>query len=666
MLDFAPYPIAKTYAPATAEEAAAFSSLGEQLAARCRKAHPYLHADEGIFSILRAAYTGAQHPLHATVRAYVERVTPILQRPAYALNDAADGLQVPLTNPHPDGFDAGGRLGVNDHTEHMLHLALAYRLTEDARYARLCYFIGRDMVRWEHWCEGHFLNCADGAYPVAVSYDWLCDAWQCMGLDPTVIAVGLYDRAITPGYDSVMYDTCAHPSRRQMGGWRFKCKPDNWNAVCNGGLIACCLSLLCDRAILGEERYAHVITLLGGCVTSLSQPALVLHQYVPDGSYVESNSYWAYGTGRLFTALGALYTALGTDLGLHRSEGLDKTCYYALNTESAEYVGWNYHDGGLAPQTTSIFPVYATVSGDHRLFSIRSEQLARGKELTPYDLLYHPAVRGITPPPMEHMPLDHHMAGIDGFTVRNGWKRGSLFTAILGGENPVGSSHSQLDCGTFVYHNGTHMWLCDLGVDNYNLKEGYFNNYALYRRNAEGNNTLCLSSLPFGQAFGATGRIVRHTENTESPFAVIDTTEAYAPYAVYARRGLRVQDGRRTTILRDEVCFTEAQDAFWTANVDTTDIQVRIEEGGRRCTLTHTDGTQLLLRLYTDIDAHFELTDTYTPLLSGTKSFEGEKDRSTIARLVIRLQGVREASLSVVMTLAADEQPYTPQPMAMW
>ena len=49
----------------------------------------------------------------------------------------------------------------------------------------------------------------------------------------------------------------------------------------------------------------------------------------------------------LFRGIGAIHSALGTDLGISHATGLDKTCYYAINSESAAFVGWNYHDGSL-------------------------------------------------------------------------------------------------------------------------------------------------------------------------------------------------------------------------------------------------------------------------------------------------------------------------------
>ncbi|MBQ7315249.1 MAG: heparinase II/III family protein [Clostridia bacterium] len=665
MFDFTPIHLSTTYAPATAEEIAAFSALGQDLAARCATAHPYLHASEDIFARLSAAYRDESAPLHESVASYIDRAQAITAKEAYALNDTGDALRTPIVNPYEDGFDVGGRLGVATHTGQMLPLAFAYRVTGDEAYARLAYLIGRDMIAWEHWCEGHFLNCADGAYPFAVAYDWLCGPWRTIGLDPTPLCIGLFERAIVPGYDSVIFDTCAHPSPRQGTGWRFKCKPDNWNAVCNGGLITACLSLLNDRAPLGEERYERLVTLLGGCMTSLSQEHLVLHQYVPDGSYVESNSYWAYGTNTLFRTLGALNSALGSDLGLHCAKGLDKTCYYAINTESAEYVGWNYHDGSLSAQDTSLFNVFATVSGDHALYALRAEHLARGKELTVYDLLYHPTVLGLSVPPLDAIPLDHYMEGIDGFTARSGFARGSLYTAILGGYNPEGGSHNQLDSGTFVYHNGGHMWLCDMGSDYYNTKH-YFANYALYRRNAEGNNTLSIASLPFGQAFDATGHVERVSVNTDTPFVIIDNREVYAPYAETARRGMRVQDGRRVTVLRDELLFTEPQDAFWVAHFDNRHITAALDEDGRRCILTYDDGCQLSVRLFTSCDARIEVMDCYTFLLTGTERVENEYSRDDYSRLVIRLRGVKEAALSVVISLLQDETAYEELPTDRW
>ena len=206
MFDFTPIHLSTTYAPATAEEIAAFSALGQDLAARCATAHPYLHASEDIFARLSAAYRDESAPLHESVASYIDRAQAITAKEAYALNDTGDALRTPIVNPYEDGFDVGGRLGVATHTGQMLPLAFAYRVTGDEAYARLAYLIGRDMIAWEHWCEGHFLNCADGASPFAVAYDWLCGPWRTIGLDPTPLCIGLFERAIVPGYDSVIFE----------------------------------------------------------------------------------------------------------------------------------------------------------------------------------------------------------------------------------------------------------------------------------------------------------------------------------------------------------------------------------------------------------------------------------------------------------------------------
>ena len=129
---------------------------------------------------------------------------------------------------------------------------------------------------------------------------------------------------------------------------------------------------------------------------------------------------------------------------------------------------------------------------------------------------------------------------------------------------------------------------------------------------------------------------------------------------------MRVQDGRRVTVLRDELLFTEPQDAFWVAHFDNRHITAALDEDGRRCILTYDDGCQLSVRLFTSCDARIEVMDCYTFLLTGTERVENEYSRDDYSRLVIRLRGVKEAALSVVISLLQDETAYEELPTDRW
>lgn len=654
------------YAPATEEQTHAFRTLGLSEAKKCEgKKHPYIYANDEIFAKIRALY-GRDAELTKCADAIIRRADGIIANEKYAMTEDGLGLVRPIVNENPnEGYDVGGRLSPESILSCALTLALAYQITERSVYARLAYLISSDMVKWQHWGPGHFLNCAQASYNISVAYDWLYNAWRDMGFNVGEIRKGIYRKGIVQGYNSIIFDTCDHPSPKQGTGWRFKLKPDNWNAVCNGGMIISALALFPDKSVTDEEQFDKTATVFGGALTSLMQKELVLKQYVPDGSYVESNSYWSYGTNVLFNALGALYTCIGTDYGIHESQGLDKTCYYAINTESADYVGWNYHDGSLAAQDTTSFNLFATISGDALLYAIRREHIKRGKHTGIYDVLFNPSVLGVEVPVLEGLPLDYHMVGIDGFTVRSGWEIGSLFAAIHGGYNPTGSSHNQLDSGAFVYHNGGKMWFTDLGSDYYNVKN-YFSNYALYRRNAEGNNTLAITSLPYGQMLDASGCITKLRANSDDcSYAVIDNSRIYGESVSSAYRGMLLTNERRTTVIQDEVDFTTPTTAYWIAHFESDKIKTRICCEGKRCVMTHEDGTELTVTLLGD--GCFEVLDCYGFLLEGSADFEGEYSRDSYSRLTVRFEAATTIRCAVVMELSGDVGGYTQLiPISEW
>lgn len=659
------------YAPATDEERAGFKRVGADILARVRATgakHPYIHTDAQKLARLRAIYEGEDCLLKEYIGKIVAHAEKLLEDDNCKLNDAGDGLVSPPVNtfPYDDGYDVGGRQGASEsHLSRTLPLALAYHITGKQEFAKSAYYICVAVGNWEHWGPGHFLNCAGASGNMAVAYDWLYNAWRELKLDTGVVKRAIFKNGIYEGWRSVIEDNCTYPSKKQGTGWRFKNKTDNWNSVNNASLLISNLALLSEDADedISEDDFAKIIELAGANVSSMFQDGLMLKQYAPDGSYVESNSYWSYGTSRLFQAMGAMKTAMGTDLGFHHAAGMDRTCYYAINTESAEYVGWNYHDGALHGQDTTCFNMFAYVSGDYNLFAIRRNQLERGKSVSMFDLLYNPELLGITPPALDALPLDYYMEGIDAMTVRNGWTTGSIFAGMIGGENPSGGSHNQIDSGAFVYHNKGVNWFCDLGSDYYNITGGYFGNPHLYRRNAEGNNCLAVKAFPYGQRTGGVGRVIEETAGAENPYLIIDNAEVYEGVVKSAYRGMLMTADRKTVVFQDEVEFNSPSTAWWTGHFKSSEITATVSEDGKCVTLTHKDGASVNVKLIGG--ERFEITSCYDFLLDGTATFEGEYDRKELSRLVVAFKDVTSIKCAIVIEDNTDS--YTAiTPMAEW
>ena len=267
-------------------------------------------------------------------------------------------------------------------------------------------------------------------------------------------------------------------------------------------------------------------------------------------------------------------------------------------------------------------------------------------------MLYYPTVRGGEVPELAGLSLDYAMEGIDAFTVRDGWNKGSLFAGMMGGENPDGGSHNQLDSGAFVYHNFGKMWFTDLGSDQYNSRgiangEGYFSNYALYRRNAEGNNCLALCSLPFGQLLGGRGEMTEYKSSDTASYCVFDNVSVYGEDKVKsAKRGMLLTNGRKTLVIKDEVEFTDADSAFTTAHFENKKITAEVLDGGKRCVLTHESGDKIYVTVLGD--GTLELMDCQG-LLSGTGPATGEYSRDDFSRLVIRHSNVKKINTAFVI-----------------
>ena len=647
---------AGVYRPATDGERAAYKRIGKDIYERLREGapkRPYILTSPKVIANLRAIRCGEDSTAKKMIDAVLEDIRKVADREEFKLNDEGTALVTKpwLKRETEDGYDPGGRhSSAENYAGEAMKFAFLYLMTGEEGYARVAYHILIGISEFEHWGPGHFLNCAQAACFSAITYDWLKDVWCELKLDTGAVKRSIFKHGIYQGYLSAIEDRSDFPSARQGTGWRFKAKPDNWNAVCNGGLITAILSLLGDGVdgVFTERELDLSLELLGCSLATMSHGELVLMQYAPDGSYVESNSYWSYGTESLIRAIGALYDALGTDLGLTLAGGLDKTCYYALNSESPDFVGWNYHDGSLGRQNTALFNVFATVTGDDTLYAIRRSQVEGGKPASLIELLYLPEARERAIPSLSALPLDSYMEGIDAFVVHGGWEKDSLYAGVMGGYNPKGGSHNQLDSGSFIYHRHGVRWITDMGPDNYNTKGGYFGNYQLYRRNAEGANVVCLPSITYGQGMDCSGAIIRH-HSGKGALAVIDNSAVYEGKTSSALRGMLLTPDRETLVIQDEIDFTEPTDAFILAHVKTAEIEIALAEDGKSAILTHRDGAKVKISLRAEDGVRLTVRGCYDFILPTTANFEGEYDRSEYSRLVVEYKGAASIRCATVI-----------------
>lgn len=119
----------------------------------------------------------------------------------------------------------------------------------------------------------------------------------------------------------------------------------NYNLWVNGGLVLAALAY-------AEEAPELSYDLLEKSIRSIE---FSLYGFAPDGQWPEGNQYWDVCASNLAKAVGSLSTAAGTDYGLMKYQGLDKTGYFAA--------GWTSPLGSIANGDTimdeGIFSYYS-------------------------------------------------------------------------------------------------------------------------------------------------------------------------------------------------------------------------------------------------------------------------------------------------------------------
>jgi len=208
--------------------------------------------------------------------------------------------------------------------DRMYTLGLAWRLTGDERYARAMRDNLLTVCAFNDWNPPHFLDTAEMTHGVAIGYDWLYN-W----LDDDTkkkIRKSMIKNGIEPGI-----------IRYNANGKIWTVSPYNWNLVCNGGLVIGALALADSEAV---DKALFILE-----HARKSMP-LAISTYEPDGAWPEGIGYWGYATEYYVYAMDALGTALGTDFGLSKNEGVARASDFPLIAAGPTGLTFNYADAG--------------------------------------------------------------------------------------------------------------------------------------------------------------------------------------------------------------------------------------------------------------------------------------------------------------------------------
>ena len=602
-----------------------------------------------------------------------------------------------------DGYDYGGRSSVDTYTTMLKNLAILWQVYGEQKYADAFYLLALELGKWEHWGEGHFLDCADGAVEFALGLDWIYHAFDEEPEKRDEMAAILYEKGMMKGYYAIVCDSYykkgtaasfdlssnyqygTHTSlsgqqtnylvistRAGKDGWRTINRTNNWQTVCGGGMIISALFLA------EYEEYRNNASFV--IEQYLFSNERCLQQYAPDGAYIESPGYWGYGTNTLMRTIGALQSSLGTDYGLSNIVGLYDSFYYTIGIADGRYYMWNYHDSGgynaddpglgSGRVDYSYFYLASRVFDDPTIAKLRDQMLFEvneGFSLTIMDAIYYSAdlSEGAH---TDDVALDYNFKAIDTATLRSGFGTDSIYTGLHVGPNSV--SHGDMDCGNFTLSMGGVKWVSDPGSENYNVA-GFWNGgengtrYKLYCKSLEGHSTVMIrndSSIPRGQTYTSTSSnyatIDEFYSDTNGSFAVSDMTTEYGSNCISGKRGVLLTNSRSTVVLQDEISFKNPADLTWVLNINIRNYQ-NISEDGKtiRVKALNKDGDIVVLRmtLITDNpDLRFRKMDAYETVYSSTVTANNTQDnlaRNPVPRICIEANRVTSFNVAVVFQM---------------
>ena len=419
-------------------------------------------------------------------------------------------------------------------------------------------------TEWPDWDYMHFLDPSEMARCVAFAYDWMYDGWT--EAQRKAIRDVIKKNALMPAYESY----------KGYGNVTWVKLENNWSLVCHGSMIIAALATFDDDPDFNAQ-------IIEWATRSWEN---VMYQFAPEGAWEEGVTYWNFGIRYFIPTLDVMNWFLGTDYGYFDNvEGMPRTGYYPPYMTGP--VGqFNYHDAGEGFEKTEAHFWMAKRLNDPDLGGYRMTQILQGNSDTSiYDMLwYDPEYCNMD----VDLPRDALFdARVTTATFRNNWTdRGALFGGIHGAYNNV--NHGHIDVGTFVIDALGVRWASDLGSDSYALP-GYMSNPNIYRRRAEGHNTVVVD-LPgrkdgdryYDQEPGATGVVESYVSKDKGGFVIMDISQTNKKMES-AKRGMFMLPGREQILVQDEIHLKSPGDVYWFMHTRT---DVKLSADGRSAVLT--------------------------------------------------------------------------------
>lgn len=489
---------------------------------------------------------------------------------------------------------------------------MMYKLSDDEQWAQKAWKQLELVANFPDWNEQHFLDTAHIAMGVAIGYDWLYDYLNEEQKQLLVNAVKRY------AFDTAMDDYTQNPDRQRTFEWSVPENANNWNLVCNGGIMCAAIAMLDEPSV---SEYAQQI-LDCGMTNILSGISL----YSPTGDWEEGLMYWALASKFLGYFIETLDTACGTDYKYSEAEGIEESFNAVLAMTGPAGV-FNYHESTENLSNRHELYWFAHKYKNPSMYAYLNGimNVCNAEMLLWNDNAYKDST-------IEY-PTDYYGEKNSIVSMRSSSDKDATYAAFHSGSNSV--SHSQFDIGQFIIDSQGERFVKDLGKEDYSVSK-----WLAYRNRAEGHNTLVINPGSGDDQFRAADcQITEHGFGSTS-YAISDITKAYIDSADSIQRGVKLTDDRSVVVVRDEIKLKKASELYWFAH---TDAEITLSDDKKSAVLGM-NGKYMQARILEGSNAEFEIMDAKP--LPTSPNVPGQSTNNC-KKLAIHLTGFTQGAIEV-------------------
>lgn len=491
-------------------------------------------------------------------------------------------------------------------------LGMVYRMEGDPKVLQRINEEVLAVCNFTDWNPSHYLDVAEMSMAVAIALDWTAGKLPKSTIELAKNA--LIDKGIKPSW----------PESGKNPGWSYG--TNNWNQVCNGGMIAASIVI----AEKDPELAAKTIwRALDGLPHSLVE-------YMPDGVYPEGSTYWSYGTSFSVVTAAMLESAFGSDFGHSTYPGFMESAVFRTLTNAPSGWYYNFADCGdrRGNQGDVTLAWFAAKTGNSAFFEkdrflVPAEEMGKLSRVGGAALVWLAQYEAKT---LVKAPTAWKGGGANPIIIFTGGENDprQYYFGGKGGRGTV--NHGNMDGGSFVFELDGVRWSVDPGNQDYNALEitGFdlwgkcqeCERWTLLTKNNFGHSTLSVNDQLHVVDGMAT---ITDFKAGDKPEGTIDLTPTFAGLLKSASRRF-VKDSNASLYIEDNIETTDSTRIVTWQMMTAADVE--IVEGGA---ILRQDGKQLRIENLSHPDMMVSVISMYPAPLKLDRQIQGLK------RLEIRI-----------------------------